>query len=81
MESFTIELCDCENVLLREIAEPQVKRKSVAMTYGLAMRSSERDRIDWKNVNAAILARWSPSGLDWIKKFAWKGPPRREASP
>ena len=66
-------LACCESTLLHEIAEPDVTRKSVAMTYRLAMESSECDRIDWAKVNAAIIARWSPSALQWIKKQAWSG--------
>lgn len=29
-------------------------------------------RVDFKAVNDAILARWSPSGLTYIKEKAWK---------
>ena len=67
------ELTDCENALLREIAEPELTRRDVAQTYALALRSSERDRIDWGKVNRAIMARWSPAALEWIKKQAWSG--------
>ena len=70
--SVTVELADCENTILREIADKQFKRRSVALTYALALRSSERDRIDWRKVNEAIIARWSRSALEWIKKEAWK---------
>lgn len=67
-----IELANCEATLLDEIANPIFKRADVAVTYGLALRSSERDRIDWGKVNRAILARWSQHALMWIKDRAHK---------
>lgn len=72
MSDYVIELANCENTLLREIANPVFKRKDVAATYALALRSSERDRIDWRRVNEAIIARWSSSALVWIKRRAWR---------
>lgn len=67
-----IELANCEATLLDEIANPQMKRADVASTYGLAILSGERDKIDWKRVHAAIVARWSVYALVWIKTEAWK---------
>lgn len=69
----SIELMACESTLLSEIAEPKFKRLDIAKTYRLAMESSERDRIDWKKINDAIMARWSRSALEWIKKQAHSG--------
>ena len=68
-------MMDCERVLLEEIANPKVRRKSVAMTYAWAIRSTQAgmDTVDWKKVNAAIIERWSRSALEWIKKQAWSG--------
>lgn len=80
MEGFTFELMNCEAILLQEIAEPRCKQKSIIMTYGLALRSSERDRINWRKVNEAIIARWSFSGLNRIKNAAWKGPSKGGAA-
>lgn len=65
------ELADCTNTLLREIADRQFKRRDVAKTYALALRSSEL--VDWGRVNCAIITRWSPSGLEYIKRLAWNG--------
>ena len=67
------ELAACESVLLREIAMPEMRRRDIAQTYRLALQSSERDKIDWKKVNAAIIERWSVSALTWIKEQAWSG--------
>ena len=64
------ELTDTTNTLLREIEDPAMRRKDVAQTYALALRSSWP--TDWGKVNRAILARWSRSALDWIKTRAWK---------
>jgi hypothetical protein len=66
------ELACCEATLLREIADPRLRRLDIAQTYGLALRSSERTRVDWAKVNAAIMARWSRSALEYIKRLAWR---------
>lgn len=73
------ELACCQMVLLEEIAAPEMKRLDVAKTYCLALRSSERDTIDWAKVNGAIMERWSRNALEWIKKQAWSGKCFREA--
>ena len=66
-----IELADCTNAILREIDNPRLYRKDIAMTYALALRSSEE--VDWAKVNKAIMNRWSSSGLKFIKEQAWSG--------
>ncbi len=63
-----VELTDTTNTLIREIADPAMKRRDVAQTYALAMRSSWP--TDWRAVNEAIIARWSKSALVWIKERA-----------
>ncbi len=67
-----VELADCEATLLREIDDRSMRRLDVAQTYWLALRSSERDSIDWREVNVRIMARWSWSALQWIKQKAAK---------
>lgn len=62
----------CETTLLDEIANPVMKRRDVAKTYGLTLCSEEGRTVDWRKINAAIMARWSPSGLLWIKQQAQK---------
>lgn len=66
-----MELANCTETLLGEIADKRIKRKSVAMTYALAMRSSEA--VDWARVNKAIIKRWSISALTYIKELARPG--------
>ncbi len=56
--------------LLAEIGNPHLKRRHVAATYALALHASEE--TDWKQVNEAIIKRWSFSALEWIKKEAWR---------
>ncbi len=66
------ELINCEATILEEI-RAGAKRKDVAQTYALALRSSERIMIDWTRVNRAIMERWSVSALNWIKNKAHSG--------
>lgn len=66
----TVEMVDVEGTILREIADSQMQRLDVALTYAFGLRSSET--IDWPKVNHAILDRWSLSSLQWIKGQAWK---------
>ena len=46
------------------------QRRKIAEYYRLALR--EGAIVDWKRVNEAIIARWSVSGLKWIKGQAWR---------
>ena len=64
-------MTNCEKVLLQECKIPQITRNDIALTYRLAMQS--RESVDWAKVNAAIIERWSKSGLKYIKELAWKG--------
>ena len=64
-------LANCTQTLMNEIAEPTMRRRDIAQTYLLAMRSPET--VDWSLVNRAIIARWSRSGLIWIKRQAHSG--------
>jgi len=66
----TIELCCCTRILLDEISNKQLHQRDVALTYALALRSSEPK--DWTVINEAIIRRWSRSGLERIKQMAWR---------
>ena len=66
-----IEMCNCQSIILAEIADPKMKRNDVSQTYAWCLRSSEP--IDYAKINAAILARWSLHALQWIKERAWSG--------
>lgn len=63
------ELSTPTQTLLAEIADRKMTRKHIAVTYRLAMQSSVK--TDWAKVNKAIMERWSPSALKWIKEAAW----------
>jgi hypothetical protein len=71
---FKVYLACCEWVMLNEIAQPETTRKMIAETYAMSIVSEAENGevVDWANVNAAILKRWSRSGLEYIKKQAWK---------
>lgn len=71
-EGVRFEMADCEKTLLAEIAG-QSTRRDIAQTYALALRSSERDTIDWKKVNRAIIDKWCINALEYIKKLAHSG--------
>jgi hypothetical protein len=61
---------DSQAQLLADIADPSLLRDDIAKTYAVALWASEEP--DWPKVNEAIIARWSLSGLSWIKNRAWK---------
>ncbi len=71
-----IELVNCTQTLLDKIGNKVFKRKDVAATYALAIRSSEP--TDFALVNKRIIERWSRSGLEFIKNEAWKIAEARE---
>ena len=66
-----IEITQTTETILSKIALPEMTRRDVAQTYALALRSSVE--TDWETVNRAILKRWSPHALKWIKDQAWSG--------
>lgn len=68
--TITVSLCRPTQTILNELKHPEITQKSVALTYALAIRS--REDTDWEKVNQAIIARWSLSGLERVKKMAWK---------
>ena len=65
-----IEMVDPQGQLLREVADPRMKRDDVALTYAFALR--QPGEVDWAKVNHAIIDRWSLSALKYIKEQAWK---------
>ena len=64
-----LEITCVESVIENEIAHG-MRQKDIAQTYALALASSYP--TDWARVNKAIIERWSISGLQRIKKMAWK---------
>ena len=68
-----INLICCTQTIVREIATKGITQRDVALTYAMAIKSKHEgaDDPDWEAINKAILARWSMSGLERIKKRAW----------
>ena len=66
-----IELMCTTQTLLDGIANQELDKKDIALTYHLALLSS--DETDWPKVNKAIIKRWSKSALIDIKALAWDG--------
>lgn len=68
-------LVNCTSTIINEI-ESGLPQREIAKTYCLAMSSegARMDAPDWKKINAAIVARWSMSGLERVKKMAHGNP-------
>jgi len=56
--------------LLEVVADKKNKQNDVATQYRKAFWTIPD--IDWREVNSAIIKRWSKSGLIRIKKIAWR---------
>lgn len=71
-EGWRINLVGCTDVILEELACKQSTQKDIAFTYAMAIKSKAQgaDTPDWPMINKAILARWSMSGLERVKKRA-----------
>ena len=63
-------MVDVHDKLMDEIADRRMTRDDVAITYAFGLRQA--DEVDWTAVNYAIMERWSPSALTYIKTKAWK---------
>lgn len=72
MSDIQFNLVCCTQTILHEIAN-KATQKYVAVTYAIALKSEAQgaDKPDWPKINRAILDRWSMSGLERIKKWAW----------
>jgi len=66
----SFELTNITSTILREIENKKMKQADIAKTYALAINSIEQ--VDFPEINRAIIARWSKSGLNRIKVLAWK---------
>ncbi len=65
-----IELATPQNIILNEIQKHKFTQKSVALTYAFCLRQA--NEVDFAIINKAIVERWSLSGLERVKKMAWK---------
>ena len=64
------EMINPQEQILGEIEDRAFTRDNVAKTYAFCIR--QRHEVDFDIVNRAILKRWSPAGLLYIKKRAWQ---------
>lgn len=73
-EGWRINLVGCTDVILQELTFPKITRKSVGLTYAMAMKSQAQgaDKPDWKAINEAIIAKWGMKGLERVKTRAWR---------
>jgi len=60
-----------EQIILEAIQDKRNNRKDIAPIYAYIISFSNVMNINTKKINQAILGRWSPYGLDFIKKHAW----------
>lgn len=49
-------------------------RDAVAHAYAQLLGEFDAEWVGWRELNEAILRRWSPAGLRYIKEKAWKIP-------
>ena len=56
--------------MITEIADKKNKQADIADYYLDGLCNIPID--GWKPVNEAVVARWSKSGLERVKKMAWK---------
>lgn len=57
------------HILLAKIEDKECHQADIAYTYSVAIPI---EGIPWESINNAIICRWSISGLNRIKKMAWK---------
>lgn len=67
--------------LLDEIGNEENTRDDVAISYAIAIRHRVLGETNWRQVNTAIVERWSLSALEYIKREAWKQVPQTETTP
>ena len=58
-------------VILNEIENLKLKQADIAKTCAIAIMQDVED-VDWKQVNAAIVKRWSKSARERVLTMAWK---------
>lgn len=57
--------------ILSEIENKKIHQKDVALMCALAI-ANNHDLVDWKQVNEAIVKRWSKSARERVLTMAWK---------
>ena len=67
------QIADCDFVqwIMNEIEDKAYTRADVAKTYSILLQKAT-PLATFVRINEAIIKRWSPSALRWIKEQAWK---------
>ena len=60
-----------KTVILQQIADRKKRRRDIAETYGILLRTG-LPLEEYAEINKAIIDRWSFAGLEWIKTQAWR---------
>ncbi len=73
-DGWRINMIGCTDTIIEELTWEHSTRKSVGLSYALAMKSEAQgaDTPDWKTINAAIRERWGLRGLERVKQRAWR---------
>lgn len=61
---------DCTRTILRAIQSPKMKKDDIAAIYTLIIARPTQSSIP--TINKAIIKRWTCSGLQDIKRMAWR---------
>lgn len=69
---FEFRVIDPVDMIMRELADKDFKQKDIALSYAILLRQRDEPEVAtcWPKVNAAIIERWSMSGLKRVKKMA-----------
>lgn len=66
------ELSTPTKTILDEIANKTLHQADVSKTIAIVFLNGQREQVDWKSVNTAIVTRWSPSARERVLAMAWK---------
>jgi hypothetical protein len=60
------------DTIISGISEHKLTQPAIAVLCAKMMVRDGVDSIDWKQVNAEIVKRWSPSARERVLTMAWK---------
>jgi len=62
---------DYRNNFCEQIRGCNTRSEAAGVYAGALLRLSMASAF-WKDINEEVMQKWSPSGLEWIKRVAWK---------
>lgn len=77
-DKVTHQMHDPVFTILREIENPNLLQRDIAMTYAVlirqnAKRGEDSSLVDWPLINEAIMRRWKgKAALAHVKRMAWE---------